>query len=389
KMKCFSFKNKSKCKDKALSAPECRTEREPGSSAANRSTKSLSSLPSPRRSITELYKEKQHTLRVFTYEELRQATNGFNRMLKIGEGGFGSVYKGTVNPPNGKGRPLVVAIKKLNQNGLQGRKEWLMEVQCLSIVDHPNLVKLLGYCSVENERGVQLLLVYEFMSNRSLDDHLFNRALPTLRWKTRLEIILGAAEGLAYLHEVMEPKVIYRDFKSSNVLLDENFMAKLSDFGMAREGPAEDRTHVTTAVVGTYGYAAPEYVETGHLTIQSDIWTFGVVLYEILTGRRAVERSRPPKEQKLLDWVKDYPSDSRMFVMIMDPRLRNQYSFAAARTVMKLAESCLSKNAKDRPTMGEVVSTLKQAIEQSGETATSAPGNAESSGTRKVVHRSK
>lgn len=142
-------------------------------------------------------------------------------------------------------------------------------------------------------------------------------------------------------------------------------------------------------MVGTYGYAAPEYVETGHLTIQSDIWTFGVVLYEILTGRRAVERSRPPKEQKLLDWVKDYPADSKKCIMIMDPRLRNQYSFAAARTVMKLAESCLSKNAKERPTMSEVVLTLKQAIEQSGETATSVTGNAESSGTRKVGQRRK
>ncbi|KAI6704275.1 hypothetical protein NL676_013423 [Syzygium grande] len=118
-MKCFSFKNKSKCKDKATSAPELGTEREPGNSAANRMTKSLSSLPSPRRSILELYKEKQHTLRACTFEELRQATNGFSRMLKIGEGGFGSVYKGTVSPPDGKGRPLVVAIKKLNQNGLQ------------------------------------------------------------------------------------------------------------------------------------------------------------------------------------------------------------------------------------------------------------------------------
>lgn len=387
-MMCFYFKNKFKSKDKAVSAPEIGTGQEPGNSA--RTTRSMSSLPSPRRSIPELYKEKQHTMRVFTFEELREATNGFSRMLKIGEGGFGSVYKGTVRPPNGKGRPLVVAIKKLNQAGLQGRKEWLTEVQCLSIVDHPNLVKLLGYCSVDHERGVQLLLVYEFMPNRSLDDHLFNRGLPTLPWKTRLEIILGAAEGLAYLHEVMEPKVIYRDFKSSNVLLDENFNAKLSDFGMAREGPADDRTHVTTAVVGTYGYAAPEYVETGHLTIQSDIWTFGVVLYEILTGRRAVERSRPPKEQKLLDWVKDFPADSKKFIMIMDPRLRNQYSFASARMVMKLAESCLHKNSKERPAMSQVVLTLKQAIELSGEAAPSVTGgNAESSGTKKVGQRRK
>ncbi|KAA8525952.1 hypothetical protein F0562_007948 [Nyssa sinensis] len=358
-MHCFYiFKDKSKTKShKSKLAPEVKNQ-------SKSDNKSPSSIASPR-SIPEMYKEKEHNLRVFSFSELRIATTDFNRLLKLGEGGFGSVYKGTIRPANGQGDPFVVAIKKLNQQGLQGHKEWLAEVQFLGVVEHPNLVKLLGYCSVDGERGIQRLLVYEYMPNKTLEDHLFNRALPTLPWKTRLQIILGAAQGLAYLHEGLEVQVIYRDFKSSNVLLDENFKPKLSDFGLAREGPTGDRTHVSTAVVGTYGYAAPDYVETGHLTIKSDIWSFGVVLYELLTGRRTVERNRPAMEQKLLEWVKQYPADSKRFRMIIDPQLRKQYSLSAARKIAKLADGCLNKNAKDRPTMSQVVESLKQAIEDS------------------------
>ncbi|XP_022718234.1 probable serine/threonine-protein kinase PBL19 [Durio zibethinus] len=362
-MKCFSIFIKDKSKNKkreSRAAHELRNQSKSDNSALSQTSRSL---PSPRR-IQELYKEKEHNLRVFSLQELRDATDGFNRMLKIGEGGFGSVYKGTIRPLNGQADPLVVAIKRLNTQGLQGHKEWLAEVQFLGVVNHPNLVKLLGYCCVDGERGIQRLLVYEFMPNRSLEDHLFSRAF-TLPWKTRLEIMLGAAEGLAYLHEGLEVKVIYRDFKSSNVLLDENFKPKLSDFGLAREGPTGDHTHVSTAVVGTYGYAAPEYVETGHLTIQSDIWTFGVVLYEILTGRRTLERNRPTSEQKLLDLVKQFPPDSKRFKMIIDPRLTNSYSFNAAQKVGKLANSCVNKNAKERPTMSQVVECLKAAIRES------------------------
>ncbi|OMO70109.1 hypothetical protein CCACVL1_19106 [Corchorus capsularis] len=373
-MMCFSIFNKDKSKSKkreSRSAPELRNQSKSDGSAISRTTKSL---PSPR-SIPELYREKEHNLRVFTWQELRDATNGFHRLLKIGEGGFGSVYKGTISPSDGRGDSIVVAIKKLNTQGLQGHKEFLAEVQFLGVVSHPNLVKLLGYCSVDGERGIQRLLVYEYMPNRSLEHHLFSKT-STMPWKTRLEIMLGAAEGLAYLHEGLEVKVIYRDFKSSNVLLDENFKAKLSDFGLAREGPTGDRTHVSTAVVGTYGYAAPEYVETGHLTIQSDIWTFGVVLYEILTGRRTVERNRPTAEQKLLDWVKQFPTDSKRFSMIIDPRLRNNFSLSAARRIGKLADSCLNKNKDERPTMGQIVESLKQAIQESEEVIGSSSSSA-------------
>ncbi|KAH9776874.1 protein kinase domain-containing protein [Citrus sinensis] len=389
-MKCFYiFKDKFKPKKGSNSAPEPRNQnRLDNNSALNRTARSL---PSPR-SIPELYKEKEHHLRVFDMQELREATNGFNRMLKIGEGGFGSVYKGTIRPLDGRGEPLVVAVKKLNNHGLQGHKQWLAEVQFLGVVSHPNLVKLLGYCSTEDERGIQRLLVYEYMPNRSLEDRLFSRAQPTLPWKTRLEIILGAAEGLAYLHEGLEIQVIYRDFKTSNVLLDGNFKPKLSDFGLAREGPTGDHTHVSTAVVGTYGYAAPEYIETGHLKSQSDIWSFGVVLYEILTGRRVLERNRPTMEQKLLEWVKQFPADGKKFSMMIDPRLRNQYSISAARRVAKLADNCLKKNPEERPTMNQVVESLKLAVqesEQGSSSTTTAAKTPVTSSSRLVDRRSK
>ncbi|XP_020231230.1 probable serine/threonine-protein kinase PBL19 [Cajanus cajan] len=378
-MKCFFFKDKSK------SAPELHKKKSP---AVNRAANSTGSVSSPK-SVKDLYREKEHSFTVFTFQDLRDATNGFNRMFKLGEGGFGSVYKGSIMLPNAQGHPIPVAIKRLNTRGFQGHKEWLAEVQFLGIVDHPNLVKLLGYCSVDGERGIQRLLVYEFMPNRSLEDHLFNKSLPTLPWKTRLEIMLGAAQGLAYLHEGLEIQVIYRDFKSSNVLLDQDFHPKLSDFGLAREGPQGDQTHVSTAVVGTHGYAAPEYIETGHLKVQSDMWSFGVVLYEILTGRRTLERNRPTAEQKLLDWVKHYPADSSRFVIIMDPRLRNQYSLPAARKIAKLADSCLKKNPEDRPSMSQIVESLKQALQYS-ETPNTSRDIAESSSSRsKLVRKSK
>ncbi|KDP45988.1 hypothetical protein JCGZ_11891 [Jatropha curcas] len=379
-MKCFHiFKDKSKKKKgESRSAPELGNRSRPDILPNSRTTRSL---PSPR-SITELYKEKEHNLRAFSLEELKEATNGFSRLLKIGEGGFGSVYKGTIRPADGQGDSIPVAIKRLNKHGLQGHKQWFAEVQFLGVVSHPNLVKLLGYCSVDDERGIQRLLVYEYMSNKSLEDHLFRSTLPTLPWKKRLEIMLEAAEGLAYLHGGMEVQVIYRDFKCSNILLDDNFKPKLSDFGLAREGPTGDNTHVSTGVVGTYGYAAPEYVETGHLTSHSDIWSFGVVLYEILTGRRTLERNRPTAEQKLLDWVKQFPADSNRFSMILDPRLRNDFSIVAAKKIAKLADSCLNKNPKERPTMDEVVQSLKQAIQDSEGTSTAASKSVESSRPR-------
>ncbi|XP_071707618.1 probable serine/threonine-protein kinase PBL19 [Rutidosis leptorrhynchoides] len=371
-MKCFHyFKDKSKSRGQR-SAPILKDESNLSTSEdvsfKDRVTKSSGSANSTR-SIIELYEEKAEKLRVFTYAELRQATNDFTRLRKIGEGGFGCVYKGSIKPVDGKGNPIVVAIKKLSSDGFQGHKQWVAEVQFLGIVDHPNLVKLIGYCAVDGERGIQRLLVYEFMPNKSLEDHLFKSrsSIEALPWQKRLQIMLGAAQGLAYLHEELEAQVIFRDFKTSNILLDEDFNPKLSDFGLAREGPTEGNTHVSTAVMGTHGYAAPDYIETGHLTAKSDVWSFGIVLYEILTGRRSVERNRPKEDQKLLDWVRRYPIDSKKFGIIIDPRLEAKYSLTAARKIAKLADTCLLKSAKDRPKMSQVVKSLKQILEVSTE----------------------
>ncbi|GKD21493.1 probable serine/threonine-protein kinase PBL19, partial [Tanacetum coccineum] len=235
-MKCFSIFHSKPTEAKDQKSPRKSTQR------VVKSTTGSSSSP---RRIPEIYKEKHHNLKRFSFLELRNATSNFNKLLKIGEGGFGSVYKARIRLCETQTDPIVIAIKRLNKNGMQGHKEWLTEVQFLGVVDHPNLVKLLGYCSVDGER-MQRLLVYEYMANKSLAVHLFSTSLPPIPWKTRLCILLGAAEGLAYLHEGLEIQVIFRDFKSSNVLLDENFNPKLSDFGLAREGPEGDRTHVST-----------------------------------------------------------------------------------------------------------------------------------------------
>ncbi|PWA56916.1 protein kinase superfamily protein [Artemisia annua] len=310
--------------------------------------------------------KRANDLRVFKFAELKAATKGFSRSLVIGEGGFGCVYRGVVmaadDVDDGGDGCLDVAVKQLSRNGFQGHKEWINEVNFLGVVNHPNLVKLVGYCAEDDERGIQRLLVYELMRNKSLEDHLLGRVNSTLSWMTRLQIAQGAARGLAYLHEEMDFQLIFRDFKTSNILLDEDFNPKLSDFGLARQGPAAGLSHVSTVVVGTIGYAAPEYLHTGRLTSKSDVWSFGVVLYELITGRRAVERNLPRSEQKLLEWVKPYVADSKKFHLLMDPRLEGDYSLKSAQKLSALANKCLTKNPKSRPKMSEVVEMIGKII---------------------------
>ncbi|KAK4758590.1 hypothetical protein SAY87_019891 [Trapa incisa] len=180
----------------------------------------------------------------------------------------------------------------------------------------------------------------------------------SLPWGTRLKIAIGAAKGLAFLHGAEKP-VIYRDFKTSNILLDSDFTAKLSDFGLAKMGPEGSKSHVTTRVMGTYGYAAPEYVSTGHLTTKSDVYSFGVVLLEMLTGRRAVDKKRTKTEQSLVDWARPYLTSSRRLRCIIDPRLMGQYSIKGAKDMALLALECISLNPKDRPKMPSIVETLE------------------------------
>ncbi|KAF1885069.1 hypothetical protein Lal_00028958, partial [Lupinus albus] len=302
-----------------------------------------------------LSQRRSNNLRLFSFSHLKSATRGFSRTLLIGEGGFGSVYKGILSSDDGDDC----------SHQIQGHKEWINEVNLLGVIKHPNLVRLVGYCAEDDERGIQRLLVYELMPNKSLEDHLLTRTPSgTLPWSTRLKIAQDAARGLAYLHEEMDFQLIFRDFKTSNVLLDEDFNAKLSDFGLARQGPSEGSGYVSTAVVGTIGYAAPEYVQTGKLTAKSDVWSFGVVLYELITGRRAVERNLPRNEQKLLDWVRPYISDTKKFHLIVDPRLEGQYCIQSALKLAVLANKCLMKQAKSRPKMSEVVELLGNIINE-------------------------
>ncbi|KAJ6712209.1 SERINE/THREONINE-PROTEIN KINASE ACTIVE SITE PROTEIN-RELATED [Salix purpurea] len=249
----------------------------------------------------------------FQLSELRAITQNFSSNFLLGEGGFGTVHKGYVDGNLRQGlKAQAVAVKLLDIEGLQGHREWLAEKK--------------------ND-----FLSTNFMPRGSLENHLFKRISVPLPWGTRLKIAAGAAKGLAFLHGAEKP-VIYRDFKTSNVLLDSDFTVKLSDFGLAKMGPEGSDTHVTTRVMGTYGYAAPEYVST---------------------GRRATEKSRPKSEQNIVEWTKPYLTSSRRLRCIIDPRLAGQYPDKGTKQMALLARQCVSSNPKDRPKMPSVVETLE------------------------------
>lgn len=366
---CFQF---SYCDDKD-EAPISPTKSSSIQSSTSESTDRFASgsesnfpkVPDPTTKLRKFkhpsFSKRSSNLREFKFSELKSATNNFSLSAKLGEGGFGSVYNGTVKNLRDSAKDLDVAVKQLGKRGFQGHKEWVTEVNVLGIVQHPNLVKLIGYCAEDHEKGIQRLLVYEYMPNRCVEYHLSNRSGTTLSWSMRLKIAQDTARGLAYLHEGMDFQIIFRDFKSSNTLLDDQWNAKLSDFGMARLGPKEGLTHVTTAVVGTMGYSAPEYIQTGRLTSKNDVWSYGVFLYELITGRRPMDRNRPKGEQKLLEWVRPY-LDDKNFPLIVDIRLEGQYSLRSALKLSLIANKCLSRDPKSRPTMSEVLEMLNELV---------------------------
>ncbi|WZY73158.1 hypothetical protein YC2023_005398 [Brassica napus] len=290
---------------------------------------------------------------IFTFRELRVATKNFNPENQLGEGGFGRVYKGHIETPE-----KVVAVKQLDRNGYQGNREFLVEVMMLSLLHHQNLVNLVGYCA----DGDQRILVYEYMQNGSLEDHLLelvrNKKKP-LDWDTRMKVAAGAARGLEYLHETADPPVIYRDFKASNILLDEEFNPKLSDFGLAKVGPTGGETHVSTRVMGTYGYCAPEYALTGQLTVKSDVYSFGVVFLEMITGRRVIDTKKPTQEQNLVTWASPLFKDKRKFTLMADPLLEGKYPTKGLYQALAVAAMCLQEEAETRPTMSDVVTALE------------------------------
>lgn len=297
--------------------------------------------------------ENKHiTSQVFTFRELATATKNFRQECLLGEGGFGRVYKGTL-PASGQ----VVAVKQLDRNGgLQGNKEFLVEVLSLSNLQHPNLVNLVGYCA----DGDQRILVYEYISGGSLDEHLLDidKAKKPLDWYTRIKIAFGAAKGLEYLHQTANPPVIYRDLKSSNVLLDEQFNPKLSDIGLAKPGPGGDKMPISSRVMGTYGYSAPEYSRGDPITEKSDVYSFGVVLLELITGRRAIDTTRPNDEQNLVAWAQPFFRDPKKFPEIADPNLKKQFPEKDLNQAVAIAAMCLQEESAVRPLISDVVVTL-------------------------------
>ncbi|GJN22453.1 hypothetical protein PR202_gb10014 [Eleusine coracana subsp. coracana] len=308
-------------------------------------------------------------LHAFTLGELKAATRGFSSSHFIGEGGFGPVYKGFLDDRlrPGEIEPQHVAVKYLDADGPQGHREWLAEVVYLGMLSHPHLVKLIGYCCQDEQR----MLVYEYMARGSLEHHLFKSTTASycsfIQSAVELAVVDaaqdrgGRGQG-AGVPAPAETPVIYRDFKASNILLDSDYTAKLSDFGLAKEGPQGDDTHVTTRVMGTHGYAAPEYILTGHLTAKSDVYSFGVVLLELLSGRRSVDKRRRGREQHLVEWARPYLRRPERLHRVMDPSLDGQYSTKAAHKAAMVAYHCLHSVPKSRPPMRDVVDALESLL---------------------------
>ncbi|KAB1211551.1 Receptor-like protein kinase FERONIA [Morella rubra] len=250
--------------------------------------------------------------RRFTLAEIRAATKNFNRNLVIGRGGCGLVYKGYIDAGL-----TPVAIKIFAPTSDQGNREFQTEIALLAKLRHPHLVSLIGYCDDEQV----MIIVYDFMPHKTLRHHLYDTDSPPLSWKQRLEICIGTARGLLYLHEGAEHMVIHRDVKTSNILLDRDWVAKVSDFGLSRLGPTNlSRSHVTTNVRGTFGYMDPEYMLTNQLSVKSDVYGFGVVLFEVLCARPAVDTGLDDEQQCLAQWARQCYEDGSL-EQIIDSRL--------------------------------------------------------------------
>lgn len=293
-----------------------------------------------------------HITQLFSYKELDHATQSFNAKQELGGGGFGTVYRGKLSD----GR--MVAVKKLNQGGSQGIQQFLNEVEVLSKVRHPHLVRLLGCCM---ERP---LLVYEYVPNGSISQHLHGGKKCDFPWETRLEIAIQTAEALAYLHFLVDPPIFHRDVKTTNILLDKDMKVKIADFGLSRLVVNMDNTHISTAPQGTPGYLDPDYHESYHLSDKSDVYSFGVVLMELVTAKKAVDMARERKEINLAS-LAVAKIHSGCLLEIIDPDLLGLFPVYPMAQVMveqvaELAFRCLATEKDDRPSMKEVLAELQR-----------------------------